>query len=94
MGDGSFDLVPVWTALIAYDLQGSGKTLVDQATIASFADPKRPSSTAARTLAMRWAPCGDHRMRCFFAIRALAISSTHPSAREVEIGSLERYRAP
>jgi hypothetical protein len=29
-------------------------------------------------------------MRCFLDIRALAISSRQPSARDVEIGSLER----
>jgi hypothetical protein len=75
-------------------LWGSGKILVDQAAKGSPADPKRLSSMAARTVAMRWAPCGDHLMRCFFAIRALAISSTQPSALDVEIGSLERYRVP
>jgi len=49
----------------------------------------RPSNTAARTVATQCAPRGDHRIRCFLAMRALAISSTQPSAREVEIGSLE-----
>lgn len=46
----------------------------------------RPSSTAARTVAMQCAPCGDQRMRWRLAMRAFAISSTDASAREVEIG--------
>ena len=54
----------------------------------------RPSRTAARTVATQSAIRGDHRMRCFLAMRALAISSTQPSAHDVEIGSLERYRVP
>jgi len=35
-------------------------------------------------------PLGDHRIRWRLAIRALAISSTHPSARDDEIGVLKR----
>ena len=71
--------------------EGSGKILVDQAARRRLAFVLyRPSSTAARTVATQCAPQGDHRMRCFLAIRALAISSTQPSARDVEIGSLER----
>jgi hypothetical protein len=70
---------------------GSGKNLVFQAARRrSAAGLSRPSNTAARTVATQCAPRGDQRMRCFLAMRALAISSTQPSAREVEIGSLER----
>jgi hypothetical protein len=56
----------------------------------STAALSRPSNTAARTVATQCAPRGDHRIRCFLAMRALTISSTQPSAREVEIRSLER----
>jgi hypothetical protein len=71
--------------------RGSGKNLVFQAARhRSAAGLSRPSNTAARTVATQCAPRGDQRMRCFLAMRALAISSTQPSAREVEIGSLER----
>ena len=67
------------------------KNLVFQAARRrSAAGLSRPSNTAARTVATQCAPRGDQRMRCFLAMRALAISSTQPSAREVEIGSLER----
>ena len=57
--------------------EGSGKILVYQAARRSLASGfSRPSNTAARTTAMRFAPCGDHLIRCFLAMRALAISST------------------
>ena len=46
----------------------------------------RPSRTAARTTAMRCASRGDQRIRCRLAILALAISSTQPSARELDTG--------
>ena len=72
-------------------VDGSGKFLVCQAASGrSVAVLNRPSSTAARTIATQWAPRGDHRIRCFLAMRALAISSTQPSARDVEIGSSDR----
>jgi glutathione S-transferase len=74
-----------------YAKNGSGKNLVFQAARRrSAAGLSRPSNTAARTVATQCAPRGDQCMRCFLAMRALAISSTQPSAREVEIGSLER----
>jgi len=39
----------------------------------SIAVLKRPSNTAARTVATQCGPRGDHRIRCFLAMRALAI---------------------
>src|ERR1700722_11176885 len=79
------------TLRFAPESRGSGKILVDQAARRRLASVlKRPSSTAARTVATQCAPRGDHRMRCFLTMRALAISSTQPSARDVEIGSLDR----
>ena len=73
-----------WTAL-----PGVAKTWSDYAAIGMTSHGlRRPSRTAALTSATRCAPRGDHRMRCFLPIRALAISSTHPSALEVETGCL------
>ena len=55
---------------------------------------RRPSRAAALVTATLWAPRGDHLMRLRLPIRALPMSSTQPSAREVEIGKPLRYRSP
>lgn len=54
----------------------------------------RPSKTAARAIATRWAPRGDQRIRRFLPIRVLARSSTQPSALEVETGRPARCLLP
>ena len=59
-----------------------------------FATVSRPSRTAALLTATRCAPLGDHRIRLRFPMRALAMSSTDPSARDDEMGSPLRYRRP
>jgi hypothetical protein len=68
---------------------GHGLTGVEK-TWHQAAFSNRPSSTAVLTSASRCAPLGDHHMRCRFASRAFAISSTRPSARDDEIGALVR----
>ena len=59
-----------------------------------YAPVRRPSRTAARTTATRWAPLGDHLIRRRFPMRVLPMSSTQPSARDEEIGSPARCRRP
>ena len=66
---------------------GSGKNVSSHAAFSrSRLAVSRPSRTAARTVATRCAPRGDQRIRRRFAILAFAISSTQPSARDVDIG--------
>ncbi|QEW29763.1 Transposase (plasmid) [Roseovarius indicus] len=59
-----------------------------------YAPVSRPSRTAARTTATRWAPLGDHLMRRRLPMRVFPMSSTQPSARDEEIGRPARYRRP
>ena len=59
-----------------------------------IATVSRPSRTAALVTATRWAPFGDHRILLHFPMRALAMSSTDPSARDDEMGSPLWYRRP
>jgi hypothetical protein len=77
----------ILSANAAIQRRGSGKTLVSQAARGRFQTTiqNRSSNGCDEVSAL-----GDHRIRCSLAIRALAISSTQPSARDVEIGSLER----
>lgn len=69
--------------------EGVEKRWSDSAAIRMIPrDLRRQSRTAALTKATRRVPWGDQRMRCFLPILALAISSTHPSALELETGRL------
>lgn len=52
-----------------------------------FATFSRPSRTAALVTATRCASLGDHVILLRFPMRALAMSSTDPSARDDEMGN-------
>ena len=73
---------------------GSGQNLGVYTATVAFETDRRPSRTAALVTATLWAPRGDHLMRLRLPIRAFPMSSTQPSAREVEIGRPWRYRQP
>ncbi len=85
--DGACDLI---RAVVTWEWAKSG----GYAAMVVLETVRRPSRAAALVTATLWAPRGDHLMRLRLPIRALPMSSTQPSAREVEIGKPLRYRSP
>ena len=84
----------VWSYDFVHCRTGEWAKPGGQATVLRYALVNLPSRTAARTIATRWAPLGDHLMRRRFPMRVLPMSSTQPSARDEEIGRPLRYRLP
>lgn len=65
---------------------GVGKAWGPHAAILGSKTDSRPSRTATWVTATLWAPRNGHRIRRRLPVRALPMSSTQPSAREVESG--------
>ncbi len=83
----AFSIISLNTAAVVGEWKECGDQAARSCPLSSL-----PSKTAARTVATRCAPCGDQRIRRFLPLRALATSSTSPSAREVKTGLPLRCR--